>query len=50
MGTVLSNTYLRTKLKFQRRLRMEGTSLFCFLQNVTSLKNSGQAAEILATW
>ena len=29
---------------------MEGTSLFYLLQNVTSLKNEGQAAEIHATW
>lgn len=29
---------------------MEGTSLFYLLQNVRSLKNSGQAADIHATW
>lgn len=42
--------FLRTKLKLKKRLRMEGTSLFYLLQNVRSLKNSGQAAEIHATW
>lgn len=29
---------------------MEGTCLFCLLQNVTSLKDSRQAAEIHAAW
>lgn len=46
MGVVLLiYCILGTKLKFKKRLRMERTSLFYLLQNVTSLKNSGQAAE-----
>lgn len=41
----------KNKVKInKKRLRMEGTFLFYLLQNIRSLKNSGQAAEIHATW